>query len=174
MATAINAMKPVAAQPRAKSPRGSRNSPGDDAAPAQDHDQRHDRHRDQAVDDRAPEQRLDRIDGDGVEADADNHRRGDDAVEGLGFKRFTRQPGRPVQGAADAEGGGAGQHRHAEHPGADDARREGEIPAIGRSADAAAAEFWMSSLPAACNVAAVVMTDQRRMTCAERWKGGSS
>ena len=57
MATAINAMKPVAVQPRAKKSARQQELPDDGTAPAQDH-----------------EQRLDRIDGGGVEADADYHR----------------------------------------------------------------------------------------------------
>jgi len=56
--------------------------PDDGTAPAQDHDQR-----------------PDRIDADGVEADADDHGGGDHAVEGLRLGRLGRQPGRPVQGA---------------------------------------------------------------------------
>jgi hypothetical protein len=72
--------------------------------------------------------------------------------------RLTRQADMPVQRLAQREGRQHGQRQQA---GADDTG--GECPATVRNASAACAEVWISVVPCACKVAAVVMTIDRAM-----------
>lgn len=106
------------------------------AARGQQHHHHHDGHRDHAVEHGRPEQLLDRI----HRCEAQHHTahcgRGDHAVEGAPFVLVQ------AQGQASLPAGGLGhcigcrtrQHRHSQHPGADDAQteqEEGEIASQG-------------------------------------------
>ena len=125
MPTAAAAMTAVASQPSVLSQGPSVNSPMTSRREPISMIIDHDRHGHDAVDDGAPEQRLDRIERREVERRADAGRRGDRAVEGLGARPGRcASPTAPLQRLADRIGGGARQHRHGQQAGADDAERE--------------------------------------------------
>ena len=120
-ATAIVA---VHSHPIAHSGRGSTKRAHDLAAHRHQHDDDHQRHRDDAVDHRRPEQRLDRVDTGEVDADADQGGHRDRGIERLGVERLAIEPGGPAERLAERIGAGTGEHRHRQQSDADDADGE--------------------------------------------------
>ena len=89
----------------------------------------------------------------------------DDRIEAGGLPRLVLEPFLPAEHLGDGEGGRAGEDRHGEETGADDADREqaeGERPATGRSASAACAAELIWVMPWRCRVAAVGHDDRKR------------
>jgi hypothetical protein len=112
-----------------------------------------------AVDDGAPVQGLDRVNGHEVDDCSDNRRDRQGAVEGFASIGFRAKADRPLPCLADCVSGRSGEHRDGQEAGADDAEREDEErdPSCQRgNASAACREVWMSVMPFACSVAAVV------------------
>src|SRR6185437_2543868 len=65
------------------------------------HRRRHYRHRDDTVDDGAPVERFDGVDGHYVDQDSDNRRGGESCIEGTGLLGLPRQSHRPSAPLAD-------------------------------------------------------------------------
>ena len=89
--------------------------------------------------------------------------RDDDQVEAARLVEAAREPGLPAEQLAHRVGGRAGEHRHGEQAGADDAEpktRNANAPATGRSASAACAAVWTSTMPRWLSVTAVATTMQ--------------
>src|SRR5882757_7880227 len=96
---------------------------------------------------------------DEIDADADQRSADDRRVELLGFTRRAAEAGLPSHRLGERIGRGAGEHRHCQEPGPQNAQREddeGELAGDGRNASAACSEVWTSVTPLACSVAAVV------------------
>ena len=93
-------------------------------------------------------------------AAADDRRHGNRAVERLCASELARQAHVPAEGFAQGVGRRAGEHRQRQQAGADDAQREdheGELAGDRAQRLGGLAEVWMSVMPCAFRVAAVVM-----------------
>ena len=159
MAKEASAMMPVVAQPRrrADSTDGELSHLG---APAADpHHRSHHWHRHESVDHCAPEQRLDRIEAGKVDANTQDHCRGDHTIKADGLPGLVVQAALPTLRLAECVGRRTGKDGDREKTCSDDPQAEKSEGKrrrpMGLSAAAASAAVPMT-LPWACKVEAVL------------------